>query len=92
MQQRESSKKRDLGEPKIAQINTKCENMNWGELLSELNVKESFDLFHTTLTEIIDKISLIVRYSIKSSKLIRDPWISKSILQSIKKQKLLYRQ
>ena len=55
-----------------------------------MNVNEAFEYFHSTLLKSIDAHCLKREYSISYDKMIRDPWITKGLINSIRKQKKLY--
>ena len=82
--------KRDHSDPKIEQLNHKLMTIDWGHL-ETLNANESFNNFHQTLTNTIDEICPKREYHVRHDKLIRDPWITKGISNSLKKQKHLYK-
>ena len=51
---------------------------------------KGFDIFHSLLIETIDKIAPETEIKLSKGKTARDPWITKGILNSIRKQKKLY--
>ena len=58
--------------------------------LNDKNVNEAFEYFHSTLVGTMDVHCPKKEYSISQDKIIRDPWITKGLINSIKKQKKLY--
>ena len=60
------------------------------ETLGGLDANNGFDIFHSLLIEIIDKIAPETEIKLSKGKTARDPWITKGILNSIRKQKKLY--
>ena len=83
-------KTRNLDDQKIANIVVTIQEYNWTEILSSLNANDGFNTFHSTLITIIDKIAPETEIRLSKSKMPRDPWITKGMLQSIQKQKKLY--
>ena len=55
-----------------------------------MNVNEAFEYFHLTLVGTMDVHCPKKEYNISQEKIIRDPWITKGLINSIKKQNKLY--
>ena len=58
--------------------------------LNELDANSGFDYFHSALTKTIDKIAPEIEVGLNYNKTARDPWVTKGILNSIRRQKKLY--
>ena len=65
-------------------------SVTWGSLLCDLGASESFATVHNKIIEIIDKIAPEYEVNILSNR-INKPWISKSIANSIRKNKQLFK-
>ena len=64
-------------------------NVDW-TCLNDMNVNEAFEYFHSTLVGTMDAHCPKKEYSISQDKIIWDPWITKGLINSIRKQKKLY--
>ena len=60
------------------------------ETLSTLDAKNGFNHFHSVLIKTIEKIAPETEVKLSYNKTARDPWITKEILNSIRKQKKMY--
>ena len=78
-------KTQNLDDHKINDIVFCLQNNKWVETLSELDANKGFDIFHSLLIETIDKIVPETEIKLSKGKTARDPWITKGILNSIRK-------
>ena len=83
-------KTRNLDDHKINDIVSCLQDNKWMETLSELDANKGFDIFHLLLIETIDKIAPETEIKLSKGRTAKDPWITKGILNSIRKQKKLY--
>ena len=81
---------RNLDDQKITNIVASLQEHNWKDSLEPLNADDGFNLFHSTLLSLFDKLAPEIEIKINKKKTPRDPWITKGMLQSIQKQKKLY--
>ena len=81
--------KRKIDSKSLGLIRDDLDNIDWN-CLDIMNVNEAFDCFHSTLTSIIDKHCPKREFSISYGKITRDPWITKGLSNSIRRQKKLY--
>ena len=77
-------KHRNLDHSAIDKINQDISAEDWSLLLSNLDVNDSFNLFHQTLTTSIDKHAPEKTLKLGRKSLIRDPWITNGILRSLR--------
>ena len=70
-------------------IKTELDSVNW-TYINTMSVNEAFDSFHSTLLETIQTFCPKKEYCISHDKIIRDPWITKGLMNSIKRPKKLY--
>ena len=82
--------KRKFTDDCFMKINAKLNSVDWSSL-DQLNTSEAFEKFHTELTRIIDEICPMKEYKIRRDKIIRDPWVTKGLQNSLKTQKRLYK-
>ena len=82
--------KRSITDDAIFTIKGKLDNVDW-MYLKELEVNEAFESFHKKLTHTIDEVCPQKEFRIRQDKLIRDPWITKGLQNSLKRQKILYK-
>ena len=80
---------RSLTDVNIEKINNDLQ-IDWDNELEGKNVEESFNIFHSILCETIEKHAPETTKRISARKIIRDPWITKGILTSLKRQRKLY--
>ena len=85
-------KSRKLDENAIKKIETDLNNIDWPGLLTDLDTNDSFNSFHNTLTDSIDRHAPEKTRKIGKRSIIRDPWITTGILRSLKQQKQLFRE
>ena len=81
--------KRKIDSGTIALLNADLASVDW-TCLNDMNVNEAFEYFHLTLVGTMDVHCPKKEYSISQDKIIRDPWITQGLINSIKKQKKLY--
>ena len=81
--------KRRVDSASIELIKTEIDNVDWS-CIDSMNVNEAFEYFHSILLKSIDVHCPKREYSISHDKVIRDPWITKGLINSIHKQKKLY--
>ena len=81
--------KRRVDSASIELIKTEVDSVDWS-CIDSMNVNEAFEYFHSTLLKSIDAHCPKREYSISYDKIIRDPWITKGLINSIRKQKKLY--
>ena len=83
-------KTRNLDDHKINEIVLSLQGHKWAETLGRLDANKGFETFHMVLIETIDKIAPETEIKLSKGKTAIDPWITKGILNSIRKQKRLY--
>ena len=81
--------KRRIDSASIELIKTELDSVDW-TCIDDMDVKEAFKYFHTILLNSMDEHCPKREYSISYDKIIRDPWITKGLSNSIRKQKKLY--
>ena len=71
---------------------TDLEKVNWDNILnvSKGNVDKSFQNFSNKITDILDKHVPITKLSLKEMKNSNKPWLTKGILKSINKKKMIF--
>ena len=82
---------RAINEEKCGAINTRLLNIDWDNELHSKSANEAYTCFHTKMQEILNTETPIKTIKIKSSKVLKEPWMSPGLLRSIKKQKQLYK-
>ena len=85
-------KTRAFTDSAIANINTQMINMNWNELLDDKDVNTGFNILHDKLMKTIDEYAPEKEKRINHKKIVRDPWITTSLMKSLTKQKKLYKE
>ena len=83
--------KRSITDDSIITIRNKLDNVDW-MYLNELDVNDAFESFHKKLTNTIDEVCPQKEFRIRQDKLVRDPWITKGLQNSLRKQKSLYKE
>ena len=83
--------KRSITDESIVKIRHRLDSVDWSYLNNQ-GVNEAFESFHTKLTDTIDEVCPQKELKLRQDKLIRDPWISKGIRNSLRKQKKLYKE
>ena len=81
--------KRRIDSASIELIKTELDSVDW-TCIDDMDVNEAFKYFHTILLNSLDEHCPKREYSISYDKIIRDPWITKGLSNSICKQKKLY--
>ena len=81
--------KRRIDSASIELIKTEIDGVDW-TCIDNMDVNEAFKYFHTILLNSMDEHCPKREYSISYDKIIRDPWITKGLSNSIRKQKKLY--
>ena len=82
---------RDLNEKNIAKIKEDIYNIDWLQVLTDDSVDRNFTTFHQKLTETIEQYAPEIEKRISAKNIIRDPWITRGLLTSLKKQQRLYK-
>ena len=82
---------RDMKGDNINRLKSSLANRDWSDTLASPNVNRQFDKFHEILLETVDTCCPCRSLEISSKKNIKEPWITKEVLCSLKKQKLLYK-
>ena len=83
-------KKRKLNNKNLNKIKLEIGSVAWESLLCDLGASESFATVHNKIMEIIDQIAPEYEVNIQRNR-INKPWISKSIANSIRKNKQLFK-
>ena len=83
-------KTRNLDDSKIDDIIKKLQEFDWTDILSPLDTNDGFEIFHSTLLSTIDLVAPEIEVRIRKNQTAKDPWITKGILTSIRRQKKLY--
>ena len=71
--------KRRVDSASIELIKTEVDSVDWS-CIDSMNVNEAFEYFHSTLLKSIDAHCPKREYSISYDKIIRDPWITKGLI------------
>ena len=82
---------RKLNDKTISKINEEMENIDWIQTLTSDSVDNNFNIFHKKLIDTIDHYAPETEQRISATNIIRDPWITRGLLTSLKKQKRLYK-
>ena len=82
---------RAINEEKCGAINTRLQTIDWENELNSKSTNEAYTCFHTKMQEILNTEAPIQTMKIKTSKVLKEPWMSPGLLRSIKKQKQLYK-
>ena len=81
--------KRKIDSSSIESIQTELDSVDW-TCIDNMDVNEAFKYFHTILLNSMEEHCPKREFSISYDKIIRDPWITKGLINSIRKQKKLY--
>ena len=73
----------------VDQIKAQLDTVDW-MCMNTMNVNESFEFFHSTLTNIIDTQCPKREFSVRYDRITRDPWITKGLTNSLQRQKKVY--
>ena len=84
-------KTRKLDETALEKIRTDISSKDWSTELNTLSTNESFNLFHDYVCKQIDIHAPEVKRKISYRKVIRDPWVTKGIIISLRRQRLMYK-
>ena len=76
----------------VSNIKTQMTNINWKGILEDKDVNTGFDKFHDILITAIDRHAPEKEKRINYKKIVRDPWITTSLMRSLTKQKKLYKE
>ena len=71
-------------------MNEKLAEINWEGILQNKTTEESFNYFHSKLTQILDEVSPEMHKTTNTKRAPIDPWMTKGILKSLARQKVLY--
>ena len=85
-------KTRAFTDSAVANISNQMTNLNWKELLDDKDVNTGFNIFHEKLMTTIDEFAPETEKKINHKKIVRDPWITTSLMKSLTKQKKLYKE
>ena len=66
-------------------------SFDWNSKLSNKNVDECFEEWHSIIQSIINQVALEREVKLTRKQLNHDPWIMASLLKSSTKQKKLYK-
>ena len=81
--------KRSFTQSSIENLNRILCETDWN-YLKGLQVNDAFNKFHETLTSALDKTCPRKEYFVRHDKIVRDPWITKGMSNSLRKQKRLH--
>ena len=79
---------RPLTDINLDKINVELSNIDWDQELKSHTV-EDFNKFHNKLSAIIDTYAPEKERKISAKKVVQDPWITRGILTSLRKQRKL---
>ena len=82
--------KRTINESTIQQLNDILNQTDW-TYLEKLDANAGFTKFHEAVTCAFDTACPKKEYLIRQDKIVRDPWITKGLSNSLKKQKRMYK-
>ena len=82
---------RNLNDKTITKINEEMKNIDWIQSLTDDSVDNNFNIFHQKLIDTIDHYAPETERRISAKNIIRDPWITRGLLTSLKKQQRLYK-
>ena len=81
--------KRRIDNASIELIKNDVDSVDWA-CIDSMEVNEAFEYFYHILSKSIDAHCPKRDYSISYNKIVRDPWITTGLMNSIRKQKRLY--
>ena len=84
-------KSRNLNDKTIAKINDEMRKTDWTQILTDDSVDNNFNTFHQKLIDTIEHNAPETEKRISAKNIIRDPWITRGLLTSLKKQQRLYK-
>ena len=82
---------RNLNDKNIEKIKDDISRTDWSQILIDDSVDKNFTTFHQKLIETIDQHAPETEKRISAKNIIRDPWITRGLLTSLKKQQRLYK-
>ena len=82
---------RNLNDKAIAKIKDDISKTNWPQTLTDDSVDNNFNTFHQKLIDTIEHYAPETEKRISAKNIIRDPWITRGLLTSLKKQQRLYK-
>ena len=82
---------RNLNDKTIAKIKDDIGSIDWPQLLTDDSVDNNFNIFHQKLMDTIEHHAPETEKRISARNIIRDPWITRGLLNSLKKQQRLYK-
>ena len=82
---------RNLGEKKIAKIVDHLSSFDLSSQLNVLNLNDTFEKLHSTITKCIDEISPEKEIPVSTNHSHCEPWMSKGLRNCSKKQLILYK-
>ena len=80
-------KSQNLNGPRLDRINSELKQIDWDELLGNMDVSAGFLKFHTMLCKSIDNHAPEIQRKVKYKKIVKDPWITHGIMNSLAKQR-----
>ena len=84
-------KSHNLDGTRLDRINNELRQNDWDELLENMDVSAGFLRFHTMLCKCIDKHAPEVQRTVNYKKVVRDPWITCGIMNSLTKQRQMFK-
>ena len=84
-------KSRNLNDTRLDRINSELKQIDWDELLGNIDVSAGFLKFHSMLCRSIDKHASEVQRKVNYKKVVRDPWITHGIMNSLAKQRHMFK-
>ena len=82
---------RNLNDKTIAKIKEEINKTNWPQILTDDSVDNNFNTFHQKLIDTIEHYAPEKEKRISAKNIKRDPWITRGLLTSLKKQQRLYK-
>ena len=82
---------RNMKGENLARLKKSLSSIDWSNVLRSSDVNSQFKMFHDTLLNTVDNCCPSKSIEISSKKFFKEPWITKGILNSLNKQKLLYK-
>ena len=82
---------RNLNDKTITKIKDDISKTDWPQILTDDSVDNNFNTFHQKLLDTIEHYAPETEKRISARNIIRDPWITRGLLTSLKKQQRLYK-
>ena len=82
---------RNLKDPKIKEINSILNEINWHDVLGQSNGSDKFECFHDKVMDIINDVSPERIICIPYRKIIKEPWMTQGLKKCSNKQQSLYK-